>query len=294
MLKTVTTIRELRLATAAWRRYDENIGFVPTMGALHDGHLALVKKAQNLSAHTVVSIFVNPLQFNAVEDLSKYPRTLEADKAKLEQAGCDLLFAPTVEEMYPEGFAVRVEPGPLAEPLEGCYRPGHFSGMATVVVKLLLQTLPDYACFGEKDFQQLRIVEQLVRDLSIPTAIVPVPIVRDHDGLALSSRNALLSEEARALASNIPAVLFDTAEHIRAGQDVAVSLEAGRNRLTAEGFKIDYFELADGKTLEPLTTPVRHARLLIALKLGRIRLIDNTALYSDETQIPVADDRRFF
>lgn len=283
MLKTVTTIRELRLATAAWRRHDENIGFVPTMGALHEGHLALVKKAQNLSAHTVVSIFVNPLQFNAVEDLSKYPRTLEADKEKLEQAGCDLLFAPTVEEMYPEGFAVRVEPGPLAEPLEGRYRPGHFSGMATVVVKLLLQTLPDYACFGEKDFQQLRIVEQLVRDLSIPTAIVPVPIVRDQDGLALSSRNALLSEEARALAANIPAVLFDTAEHIRAGQDVAVSLEAGRSRLTAEGFKIDYFELADGKTLEPLTAPARGARLLIALKLGRIRLIDNTALYGDQT-----------
>lgn len=282
MLKTVTTIRELRLATAAWRRHDENIGFVPTMGALHDGHLALVKKAQNLSAHTVVSIFVNPLQFNAVEDLSKYPRTLEADKEKLEQAGCDLLFAPTVEEMYPEGFAVRVEPGPLAEPLEGRYRPGHFSGMATVVVKLLLQTLPDYACFGEKDFQQLRIVEQLVRDLSIPTAIVPVPIVRDQDGLALSSRNALLSEEARAVAANIPAVLFDTAEHIRAGQDVAVSLEAGRSRLTAEGFKIDYFELADGKTLEPLTAPSRNARLLIALKLGRIRLIDNTALYGDQ------------
>lgn len=282
MLKTVTTIRELRLATAAWRRHDENIGFVPTMGALHDGHLALVKKAQNLSAHTVVSIFVNPLQFNAVEDLSKYPRTLEADKEKLEQAGCDLLFAPTVEEMYPEGFAVRVEPGPLAEPLEGRYRPGHFSGMATVVVKLLLQTLPDYACFGEKDFQQLRIVEQLVRDLSIPTAIVPVPIVRDQDGLALSSRNALLSEEARAVAANIPAVLFDTAEHIRAGQDVAVSLEAGRSRLTAEGFKIDYFELADGKTLESLTAPARNARLLIALKLGRIRLIDNTALYGDQ------------
>lgn len=282
MLKTVTTIRELRLATAAWRRHDENIGFVPTMGALHDGHLALVKKAQNLSAHTVVSIFVNPLQFNAVEDLSKYPRTLEADKEKLEQAGCDLLFTPTVEEMYPEGFAVRVEPGPLAEPLEGRYRPGHFSGMATVVVKLLLQTLPDYACFGEKDFQQLRIVEQLVRDLSIPTAIVPVPIVRDQDGLALSSRNALLSEEARAVAANIPAVLFDTAEHIRAGQDVAVSLEAGRSRLTAEGFKIDYFELADGKTLEPLTAPARNARLLIALKLGRIRLIDNTALYGDQ------------
>jgi len=282
MLKTVTTIRELRLATATWRRHDENIGFVPTMGALHDGHLALVKKAQNLSAHTVVSVFVNPLQFNAVEDLSKYPRTLEADKEKLEQAGCDLLFAPTVEEMYPEGFAVRVEPGPLAEPLEGRYRPGHFSGMATVVVKLLLQTLPDYACFGEKDFQQLRIVEQLVRDLSIPTAIVPVPIVRDQDGLALSSRNALLSEEARAVAANIPAVLFDTAEHIRAGQDVAVSLEAGRSRLTAEGFKIDYFELADGKTLEPLTAPARNARLLIALKLGRIRLIDNTALYGDQ------------
>lgn len=281
-MKTVTTVRELRLATQSWRQHDEVIGFVPTMGALHDGHMALVRKAESLSKRTVVSIFVNPLQFGATEDLGKYPRTLAADQEKLAAAGCDLLFTPTAEEMYPENFVTKVEPGPLAEMLEGVHRPGHFSGVATVVTKLLLQVLPDYACFGEKDFQQLRIVEQLVRDLSIPTTIVPVPTVRDSDGLALSSRNSMLSPELREQASELPETLFDVAERLRAGQNISMVLEAGRTKLTEAGMRVDYLDLVDGRTFEVLNTLKKNARVMVAARLGRVRLLDNIALFTTE------------
>ncbi len=281
MLKTVTTARELRMATTDWQRRNETIGFVPTMGALHEGHLALVKKAQSLTTRTVVSIFVNPLQFIAGEDLSNYPRQLEGDAKKLESVNCDLLFAPTPEEMYPPTFKTQIDPGPLGNMLEGAIRPGHFTGMATVVAKLFLQVMPDYACFGEKDYQQLQIVQQIVNDLSIPVGIVPVPIMRDADGLALSSRNAYLSATERKQAALLPQTMFDVAQKLRDGGDAETALEEGKKRLTEGGFRVDYLTLVDGRTLEPITAPQKNARLLVAARLGKTRLLDNTNLLTE-------------
>lgn len=277
-MKTVTTIRELRLATAAWHQRNETIGFVPTMGALHSGHCALVRKAQSLAKHVVVSIFVNPLQFGPNEDFTKYPRQMEADKKKLEAVGCDILFAPTPEEMYPAGFSTNVDPGPLAKVLEGAVRPVHFAGVATVVTKLLLLVMPDYACFGEKDYQQLQVVERIVRDLALPTQIVGVPIVRDKDGLALSSRNAYLTPDERARAVAVPHTLEDIAVKLRDGADFSATLEAGRARLALAGFTVDYLTLADQETLETLSAYKPRARLLVAAKIGATRLLDNRAV----------------
>ena len=282
MLRTVTTLQDLRLATAGWHQRHETIGFVPTMGALHDGHKELVRRAQSLSTRTVVSIFVNPLQFGPNEDLGKYPRTLEADQKTLAALGADILFAPSAEEMYPADFVTQIDPGPLATVLEGAIRPGHFAGVATVVTKLLLQVMPDYAFFGEKDYQQLQIVQRIVHDLAIPTNIIPVPIVRDKDGLALSSRNAYLTPEERAKAVALPQTLIEAAEKLRLGKDVEATLAQARAQLDQAGFKVDHLLLADPQTLQPLTAPIPGARLLAAAKLGATRLLDNIAVLEEE------------
>jgi pantoate--beta-alanine ligase len=282
MLTTVTTAHDLRFVINAWRKKNKTIGFVPTMGALHDGHMALVKRAQSLADHTIASIFVNPLQFGPTEDLSRYPRPLEADQKRLESAGCDVLFTPSVEEMYPEGFATQIDPGPLATVLEGAIRPSHFAGVATVVTKFLMMVRPDYACFGEKDYQQLQVIHQIVRDLAIPVSIVPVPIVREADGLALSSRNAYLSPDERVKAPLLSKTLFDVAEKLRAGADIDATLESARKRLTDSGFTPDYLVLADSHTLAPLNKVMKDARLLVAARLGTTRLIDNIAVNETE------------
>jgi len=277
-IPTVTTIHDMRAALMPWREKGETVAFVPTMGALHRGHMALVAEARKMAKRVVVSIFVNPTQFAPNEDLAKYPRTLEEDQKLLTEAGCDLLYAPSAEEMYPEGFQTMIEPGPLATVLEGAFRPIHFRGVATVVVKLLLQILPDAALFGEKDYQQLQVIRQVVRDLNIPIHIIGVPIVRDADGLALSSRNVYLSPAERKNALTLPQTLQETAEAIRAGGVIEYILSQGRKKLTDAGFSVDYLELANARTLQPvrdLTTP---ARLLAAGFIGSTRLIDNVGI----------------
>ncbi len=275
---TVTTVREVRSALLTWRERGESVAFVPTMGALHRGHLALIERARSVARRVVVSIFVNPLQFGPNEDLARYPRQLEADQKLLADAGCDLLYAPEAAAMYPEGFAISIQPGPLSAVLEGAFRPGHFAGVATVVVKLLLQILPDVAIFGEKDYQQLQIIQRVVHDLDLPVHIMGIPIVREPDGLALSSRNAYLSPEERAKAVALPQALADIAIRIRNGGPVDDALEAGRKKLAEAGFKVDYLELADARTLQPVRKLAAPARLLAAAKIGTTRLIDNLAV----------------
>jgi len=284
MLRTVTSINELRLAIASWLRHNETIGFVPTMGSLHEGHLELVRKSQSLATHTIVSIFVNQLQFASPEAVENYPRPVSSDQEKLESVGCDLLFMPSSDEIYPDGFATKVDPGAMGNILEGARRPGLFTGIATVVTRLLMLVSPDYACFGEKDYQQLQVIKQIARDLSITAQIVPVPTVRDSDGLPLSSRNAGLTTAERELAGLLPKVLFDCANRMRAGEDVASVLERGRLALTQGRFRVDYLTLVDGKTLAPLSAPQNNARLLVAAVLGTTRLLDNTPIFGTPEQ----------
>lgn len=270
------TIAELRRAVAAWRGARASVALVPTMGALHAGHLALVARAKALAPHVVASIFVNPTQFGANEDLSRYPRDIEGDRRKLAAAGCDLAFIPAVAEMYPEGAVARIDPGPLATALEGQFRPGHFAGVATIVAKLLLQAGPDIAVFGEKDFQQLLVIRRVVRDLDIPVRIESVPTVRESDGLALSSRNAYLSADERACAPLLHRTLRDVARGFAGGD--AAAPDRGAQALLAGGFtKVDYLAVRDAETLEP-ARPRRPARVLAAAWLGRTRLIDTVAL----------------
>ncbi|HKR18754.1 MAG TPA: pantoate--beta-alanine ligase [Stellaceae bacterium] len=270
------TIAELRRAVAAWRGARASVALVPTMGALHAGHLALVARAKALAPHVVASIFVNPTQFGPNEDLSRYPRDVDGDRRKLAAAGCDLAFIPAIAEMYPEGAVARIDPGPLATVLEGQFRPGHFAGVATIVAKLLLQVGPDVAVFGEKDFQQLLVIRRVVRDLDIPVRIESVPTVRESDGLALSSRNAYLSADERARAPLLHRTLREVARGFASG-DVAAP-DRGIEALLAGGFaKVDYLAVRDAETLEPLR-PSRPGRVLAAAWLGRTRLIDNVAL----------------
>ena len=252
------------------------IAFVPTMGALHDGHLALVAEARLRADHVVASIFVNPTQFAPTEDLSVYPRREAADAALLDAAGVAILWAPDVETMYPDGPAATVRAGSAAEGLDGASRPGHFDGVATVVARLFDQVRPDVALFGEKDYQQLAVIRQLVEGLNLPIEIVGIPTQRDADGLALSSRNAYLSEEERTAARALPRALGEAAAAIEAGGDVAEALDKARARLEAAGFDpIDYVALHDAGTLAPMTIFDRPARLLAAARMGRTRLIDN-------------------
>jgi pantoate--beta-alanine ligase len=278
----VQIVREslaLNLALSEWVAKGERIAFVPTMGALHEGHLALVERAKALAERVVVSIFVNPLQFNDPSDLERYPRDEESDLAKLEAAGCDLVWLPGASDLYPEGFATRVSVAGVSEHWEGEHRPGHFDGVATVVAKLFGEVVPNVAVFGEKDFQQLAVIRRMAMDLGLCDQIVGVPTVREPDGLALSSRNALLSPDERERAVGLYRALRNARDSILAGQPVAAALAEGRNALLIAGFsRIDYFALVDGATLEPVDRPQPEARLIAAAVMGTTRLIDNLAL----------------
>src|SRR5215467_5324319 len=244
---TTRTVAELRACVASWRKAGETIGLVPTMGALHEGHLALVRRSQDDHERTIVTLFVNPTQFGPNEDLAAYPRTEAMDRDKLTGLGVDALFAPGVAEMYASDAATTVTVARLTDHLCGPFRPGHFAGVATIVTKLLLQALPDAAYFGEKDYQQLQVIRRLARDLDIPVRIVGVPTVRDADGLALSSRNAYLSVHERHAALAIPRTLDAIAAHLaRSPKDVAEQTAWGRAQLATAGFgKIDYVEVCD-------------------------------------------------
>jgi len=270
---------DLRDQVATWRSAGLTVALVPTMGALHEGHLTLVRAALDHADKVVVSIFVNPTQFGPTEDFDAYPRTLDADRANLATAGASLVYAPTVGEMYPDGFATAITVSGVSEGLCGDLRPGHFSGVATVVTKFLVQAMPDFAAFGEKDYQQLQVIRRLVRDLDIPVAIIGVPTVREADGLARSSRNAYLSPESRAIAPALYRTLQDTAMAIRAGAAVDAALDAGRRAILAAGFaSVDYLELRAADGLAPLSELDRPARMLVAAYLGKTRLIDNIAV----------------
>jgi pantoate--beta-alanine ligase len=273
----IRTVAMLREHIAQWRREGARVGLIPTMGALHEGHLTLVRRALAAGERAVVSIFVNPTQFGPNEDFSAYPRREAADVATFAAAGGHLVWAPTVEEMYPAGFATHVAVSGLTDGLCGPFRPGHFQGVATVVAKLLLQVQADHAYFGQKDYQQLRVVTRMARDLDIPTGIVDVPTVREADGLALSSRNAYLSASERQAAGQLPRILRETAAAASAGEaPFARLLESARARLAAAGFgPIDYVSINDAETLVPVDSLVRPARLFVAARLGRTRLIDN-------------------
>ncbi len=272
-------VSEVRARVAEWRKTGLSVALVPTMGALHDGHLTLVRTALKAADRAVVSIFVNPTQFGPNEDFAAYPRTEDADLAKLASVGASLLFAPTVAEMYPQGFSTAITVAGVSEGLCGATRPGHFSGVATVVTKLLQQVQPDVAAFGEKDYQQLQVLRRLVRDLDMPVAILGVPTVREADGLALSSRNAYLSAEERAVAPALQRALADAAAAMTGGMPVAAALDAARAAILGAGFAaIDYLELRAADGLAPLTEVDRPARILVAARLGRTRLIDNLAV----------------
>ena len=278
-LSVVRTVAALRREVDGWREAGAQVGLVPTMGALHRGHLALVARARELAGRVVASLFVNPAQFAPTEDLARYPRDESEDAQKLAAAGCDLLYAPGVEEIYPPGFVTTVDPGPVAERLCGRFRPGHFRGVATVVTKLLLQARPDVACFGQKDFQQLHIIRRLACDLDIPVRIEPVATVREPDGLALSSRNAYLSPAERAIAPQLNRTLTLAAERVRSGQAPRETEAWAAETLADAGFtQVDYVEICDAETLAPLDRLDRPARLLAAAWLGATRLIDNVPL----------------
>jgi pantoate--beta-alanine ligase len=280
-LPTARTVAGLRSIAQNWRAADHRIGLVPTMGGLHDGHLALVRAALAACDRVAVSIFVNPRQFGSADDLACYPRRDDEDRRLLAAAGAHLAFLPSPGEIYPDGFATTVSvSGPLTRVMDAVHRPGHFEGVATVVAKLLLQAGPHVAFFGEKDFQQLLVVRRLVRDLDIPVHIEAVPTVRDADGLALSSRNVNLSPDERRLAAAFPATLFAAADDIARGGDIAAALADARRDLLAAGFhKVDYVELADAATLDPVRALGRVAvRVFGAAWVGRTRLIDNVPL----------------
>jgi pantoate--beta-alanine ligase len=273
------SVDALRRTVTQWRAAGERVGLVPTMGAIHRGHLALTEAAGKECGRVVASLFVNPKQFGPAEDFAAYPRDEAADLVAFRQAGVDLVFMPTVEEMYPPGFATGILVGGPSEGLESTHRPEHFAGVATVVAKLLLQVLPDAAYFGEKDYQQLTVVRRLVRDLDIPVRIVGVPTVRDADGLALSSRNVYLSPAERRTAPLLYSVLREAAGQLaeQPGSVTAV-LEHGVAALRAGGFAVDYLELRDAETLAPIEHYAAPARLLAAARIGRTRLIDNIAV----------------
>lgn len=272
----IRTLAALRAAVAGWRRDGARVAVVPTMGALHEGHLSLVRAALRQADRVVATLFVNPRQFDSAADLAAYPRSEAADAATLEPTGAHLLYAPEVGEIYPAGFATTVSVAGLGEGLCGAGRPGHFDGVATIVAKLLVQTGADLACFGEKDFQQLQIVRRMARDLDLPTAIVACPTVREADGLALSSRNVRLSPQERRVAPRLAATLFTTAQRLAEGGAVAPTLEAATAAIVAAGYRrVEYLELRAEDDLRPLSLLDRPARLLAAAWLGDTRLIDN-------------------
>jgi pantoate--beta-alanine ligase len=275
-VQIVRDLETLRQAVAELREGGDTIALVPTMGALHAGHMALVEEARRRAGHVVASIFVNPTQFGPNEDLSRYPRREAGDAQMLEAAGVDILWPPDVATMYPDGPEISVRAGPLGNLLDGAARPGHFDGVATVVARLFEQVRPDVALFGEKDYQQLLVVRAMAAALALPVEIVGIPTQRDADGVALSSRNLYLDEEERRSARALPRALGEAAAAIQAGGEVAETLAAARDKLAKAGFEpIDYVELRDAETLEPLAALDRPARLLAAARIGQTRLIDN-------------------
>ncbi len=280
-MRTYTTNAQLQRAIRDKRAQGQTIAFVPTMGNLHEGHLELVRKARERCDVVVVSIFVNPMQFGQNEDLDAYPRTLMADKEKLFAEGVQILFAPTAEEIYPEGLGVQtaVSVPMLSDTLCGASRPGHFTGVATVVTKLFNIVQPDVAVFGEKDFQQLSIIRKMVKDLCLPIEIVGVPTARAEDGLALSSRNGYLTPEQREKAPELNRILMEVRDAIACGFDNYSELEAhARLKLIQAGFEPDYFEIRDARTLAEVTPDTEEVAILAAAKLGKPRLIDNVRL----------------
>ena len=274
----LATVADLRRWLAQRRASGSRVGLVPTMGALHEGHLSLVRDTQARCGATVVSIFVNPTQFGQNEDFSRYPRTFESDCAKLADLA-DAVFAPSVAEMYPQGFASRIEVGGPALGLEADFRPHFFSGVATVVAKLLIAVMPDEAAFGEKDYQQLLVIRRLVGDLGLPIEIRAGATVREEDGLAMSSRNAYLSAEQRAVAGKLNTVLREVGDRARNSDDIAPAEQYGSGTLLKAGFdSVDYVAVRDAETLERITGIERPARVLAAAKIGSTRLIDNLAV----------------
>jgi pantoate--beta-alanine ligase len=274
-VQIVRNSEELTRAAAQMRRGGK-LALVPTMGALHAGHMALVEEAQRRADRIAVSIFVNPLQFGAGEDLDRYPRREAEDAEMLEKAGCDLLWLPSVDDIYPDSFSTAVSVGGVSERWEGEVRSGHFDGVATVVAKLLLAVGPHVALFGEKDFQQLAVIRRMATDLAIPVEIVGVPTVREADGLALSSRNVYLSDEERRQAVALPRALEAARAAILSGREIADVLEQARNSLRSAGFsRVDYFALVDAQTLEPLDAAGGQMRLIAAAVIASTRLIDN-------------------
>lgn len=279
----VRTLAELRGMTQSWQRAGESIGVVPTMGALHDGHLSLVARAKEMSARVIVTIFVNPKQFNNPDDLANYPRTEHEDAHKLKRFAVDAIYVPDGAQMYPDGFATKVSVAGLTDVLCGASRPGHFDGVATVVSKLFLQSSADFAFFGEKDFQQLQVVRRMARDLDIPIEVVGCPTIREIDGLAMSSRNLLLSDQARSRAAVLNEVMEAVAEKLMAGEGFAPLQRGAVARLTSGGFtQVDYFELRSSAGLRLLERPTEPARLFAAAWMAGVRLIDNI-------DVPAAD-----
>ena len=277
-IQTARTVSDLRARLATWRKAGETVALVPTMGALHEGHLSLVALAGSKADRVVVSIFVNPIQFGPRGDFKTYPRDEAGDLAKLAKAGAHLVYAPDMAEMYAPGFTTHVRVGDLTEDLCGAARPNHFEGVATVVTKLLLQCAPNMAIFGEKDYQQLLVIKRLVRDLDIQVAIVGGEIVREKDGLALSSRNAYLSPSERKTAPLLYQTISAVAADLAQGRGCDDAVVAARFKLDAAGFRVDYVAVRDPETLKPLSGPVKRARVLAAAYLGKTRLIDNVAV----------------
>ncbi|PZU50697.1 MAG: pantoate--beta-alanine ligase [Sphingomonas sp.] len=274
-MDTAKTVVALRAKIRAWRAAGDKIALVPTMGALHAGHLSLVSIGKRRAHRVVTSIFVNPKQFGANEDLDRYPRQEAHDAELLRRAGCDLLFLPPVDAVYPQGYATTVSVSGLDRPMEGASRPGHFDGVATVVTKLLLMAFPDVAVFGEKDWQQLAIIRRLAIDLNIPAEIVGAPILRETDGLAMSSRNAYLNPQQRSVAGALFHTLQAAGSTISGGAAVPDTLSAARAGLESAGFRVDYLLLADEASLQPVNGALPGARLFVAARLGATRLIDN-------------------
>jgi pantoate--beta-alanine ligase len=281
-LEIIRYVTDLRARIAGWRKSGLSVGLVPTMGALHDGHFSLVRRSVTSVDRTIVTLFVNPRQFGPNEDYGTYPRTEAADAAALARHGAHVLFAPNVQEMYPQGAVTSVSVPGIGDLLEGSFRPGFFTGVATVVTKLLVQSLPDIAFFGEKDYQQLCVITRMAADLDIPVQIQGCPIVRETDGLALSSRNVYLSAEERKIAPALNRALHDVAAEVRAkgtASIVAVE-ERAKQAVLAAGFRqVDYVTVRDAKSLEPIKDLTAPARVLAAAWLGRTRLIDNIALH---------------
>ncbi|HEY0629456.1 MAG TPA: pantoate--beta-alanine ligase [Sphingomicrobium sp.] len=284
-MQIIRRLSDLRRALLDWREAGQTIALVPTMGALHAGHMALVEAARAEADRVVASIFVNPLQFGANEDLDRYPRQEAEDAELLQHHGCDLLWMPTADQLYPPGFATTVSVSGVSDRWDGAARPGHFAGVATVVAKLFTAVQPDLAFFGEKDFQQLAVIRRMEADLGLGIDIRGVPTVRDVDGLALSSRNAYLSADERARAVALPQALEQAREVIVDGEPVDAALNDARHKLSDAGFnRIDYFALVDSATLEPLDSPSGEMRLIAAATIGTTRLIDNIRVAADTVE----------